>query len=355
MRCRSAAEFGQERHRRVNLRRPFLPELESLRGVAALLVAAYHISWQSHVATWPLVRNAGLMVDLFFVLSGFVICHVYIGQMDVLQFMRARFARLYPLHLLCLLGFLGIECAKWIAVQSGVPIASQPFAINNWHSFIPNLLLIQAMGILDRGTWNIPSWSISVEFFVYLLFAAIARTRALLPGAIILASLGVATCWYETGSLTGTFRYSFFRCMAGFFSGVIAWHLHSKVAFPPYFRILLGAVLVLFLARSTTGATEFLSIPLFMALVIACSKTTASPLVYLGSISYSIYMVHALIVWTFEFVLQYLLRLPRDPLYQTGCWTGDVLALLYLAAVIGVSSITYKRVEVPLRNWLNPQ
>src|SRR5580700_6668773 len=98
--------------------KPFFGGLESLRGVAALIVVFLHIKWANPLTSLLFFRNGYLMLDLFFVLSGFVICHNYgrkIGNTgDVGHFMFLRFGRLYPLHLFCLIVFLGIEVAKYI-------------------------------------------------------------------------------------------------------------------------------------------------------------------------------------------------------------------------------------------------
>ena len=93
--------------------------LESLRGIAALNVAMYHASLvggESFIVTNSFVKNADLMVDFFFVLSGFVIAYNYSDRIfnfaSLTQFQTKRFLRLYPLHFLTLLIFLAIELAK---------------------------------------------------------------------------------------------------------------------------------------------------------------------------------------------------------------------------------------------------
>jgi peptidoglycan/LPS O-acetylase OafA/YrhL len=95
-------------------------ELESIRGVAALLVVLFHIpGWHPSFYYIGFIRNSNLMVDLFFVLSGFVIYKAYSvkiqNKMDLFRIQFLRFGRLYPVHLLLLLLFQGVEFAKYYA------------------------------------------------------------------------------------------------------------------------------------------------------------------------------------------------------------------------------------------------
>ena len=96
-----------------------LDHLDGIRGVAAFCVMMGHIRWPSALATLPPFHTISLWVDFFFVLSGFVIAHVYLdrlaGGMPVLAFMGRRFARLYPLHLLMLLAFVACEVGLKVA------------------------------------------------------------------------------------------------------------------------------------------------------------------------------------------------------------------------------------------------
>src|SRR6218665_3058891 len=87
----------------------FYPQLESLRGLAALLVVFYHLPpWWIGYQNVPLISNCYLMVDLFFVLSGFVIALNYEHKLkswsQLGHFTRLRFVRLYPVHLVFLIG-----------------------------------------------------------------------------------------------------------------------------------------------------------------------------------------------------------------------------------------------------------
>jgi len=359
----------------------FLPALESLRGIAALTVALYHISWRSHFSSWGFVRNGYLMVDFFFILSGFVICHSYGRRMarlpDLGRFLFARFGRLYPLHLATLLGFLVIEIAKWAVVRFHVvQIASAPFAANDVGSFVASLLLIQGLGMYREPSWNGSSWSISVEFWIYVLFGGLvvaarrfsggAAWKMVQAGAAMLALFGLAMAWRTEGALTATGRFAIFRGLLGFFSGVLLWQVYAALRNLKTERRELalalagvGLVTVLFLSLKSPGPSDFICAVLFAAVILLAALGEGDPprlmrdrrLLMLGAFSYSIYMVHPLILWGFEFGLQYVLRVRREGVYLTNPWMGDLLALLYVAMVLAAARVTFWRIEEPGRLW----
>jgi peptidoglycan/LPS O-acetylase OafA/YrhL len=348
----------------------FFSSLEALRGIAALTVALYHVSWQNHLTHGGFIRNGYLMVDFFFVLSGFVMMHSYGNRLGTLsefeRFVRLRLGRLYPLHLATLLAFLVIEIVKWTVVHFHLTvIATQPFSQNTPGSFLGNLLLIHSLGFWKQPTWNVPSWSISTEFYTYLVFALICRTTCgttfrttrVLPFAVPLALGGFAISAHYVGDLTGTAQFGLARCWMGFFCGVVTWHIYhwTRRPSPAWVQGILYALSVTFLIVKNPGASDFLTIPLFMAVILAASlgnHTAPRSLVWLGAVSYSIYMVHPLIMWCFEFVLQYVLRLPRESEYLTGVWRGDVLVVLYVGLLLAISRWTFIHIEDRFRRWI---
>ena len=127
------------------------------------------------------------MVDFFFALSGFVIALNYQERLssfdDVVTFQRRRFFRLYPLHVLMLALFIGIEIAKYAAENIAGLAANNPaFSTNDANAFFSHLFLMQ--GLFGDGlTWNHPSWSVSTEFFTYIIFAVLTLTLAKRRGA----------------------------------------------------------------------------------------------------------------------------------------------------------------------------
>ena len=341
-----------------------------MRGIAALTVALWHVTWRNHITGVAFVPNGPLMVDFFFVLSGFVICHSYGSRLRTFagarRFMIARWGRLYPLHLAMLLVFVAIECGKWIALRFHLAaVASVPFGVNTPGSLVGNLLLIHGLGIYSGPTWNIPSWSISTEFFTYALFALVAiaaRNRGIFVAVSAALSIGgLAVSWVAFGGLGDTGRFAFFRCILGFFAGVVTRALYgvlSKLRWPAgvlrWSSVASVAAVLVFLSwNGLRGPDYFYSVPLFMTAILTTALAEnagvrflhAPVLVWLGTVSYSIYMVHPAIVWSIEFVLQWVLHIPRPDYYATTAWAGDLLVVLYVAIVLLISRWTFRHIE----------
>ena len=124
-----------------------------------------------------LIGNGYVWVDFFFILSGFVMTHVYRssfvdgrGIAGYREFLGARLARVYPLHFAMLMMLVGLELAKLAVMLTGRAVENEPFTER--HSFdalVTNLLLIHSWNLHDDVTWNPPSWSISAEWAVYLV------------------------------------------------------------------------------------------------------------------------------------------------------------------------------------------
>lgn len=353
----------------------FFGGLESLRGVAALIVVFLHIKWANPLSTLLFFRNGYLMVDLFFVLSGFVICYNYgqkIGNArDVGHFMFLRFGRLYPLHLFCLMAFLGIEIAKYIGELKFhfVPYASGAFVINNTASFIANLLLIHALcpfaGI--NISFNGPSWSISTEFYAYLIFALVVsaapkRKSVLIASGFLVLITACSLLFFGISGVSALRGWSFLRCILGFFMGVLAYHIYDryhshitrwseKVAF------CLLAMLVAFMSfKDNPKLDGLLVLPVFSALIIAIaaepvgvvSKVVNSPpLRWLGRVSYSIYMTHYMLLMFFSRCVEQVQKhfSPND-----RNAIGLAFVFLAIALVLSISQLTYQWIEKPFQN-----
>src|SRR3569832_1237739 len=150
-----------------------LKPLTSMRFFAAMWVVLYHYWPNLDPHTPALVSKGYLGVELFFVLSGFILCHVYLqgageGRFKYGSFPWARLARVYPLHLATLLGVGAMAVgAAAVGIQHHNDIA-------NWSVLPANLLLVHAWGFAKAAAWNHPSWSISAEWFAYLTFPAFA-------------------------------------------------------------------------------------------------------------------------------------------------------------------------------------
>lgn len=150
--------------------------LTGLRFLAAAWVLLYHYA-DTLVGLVPSlgmirpVAAAGYVgVDLFFVLSGFIISHVYLHQPGIAswsgarRYLLLRLARFYPVHLLTLLIIAGLLTLERGTPQNWVPQEGVYTPV----TFVRNLLLAHGWG--NSFAWNGPAWSISAEWFAYLVF-----------------------------------------------------------------------------------------------------------------------------------------------------------------------------------------
>src|SRR4051794_2329668 len=144
--------------------------LTSLRFFAAYWVVLFHYWPKLAVSFTPaFVQKGYLGVELFFTLSGFILCHVYLtsvgeGRFHYGSFLWARLARVYPLHLATLAG-MGLMALA--ALAAGFRIDPN---ILSWKALPANVLMVHAWGFAPVAGWNHPSWSISAEWFAYLSF-----------------------------------------------------------------------------------------------------------------------------------------------------------------------------------------
>lgn len=161
--------------------RPARQELLGLtawRGIAAVLVVLFHLDeifstrLAAHFALGPftrLVERGYAFVDLFFILSGFVIAHVY-GQRVLLEaralgrFLALRLGRIYPMHLVVVF-ILALDPLSRLLTGDASAFTGNR---SGW-SLVTELLLLDSIGLHDGLTWNEVSWSVSAEWFSYLL------------------------------------------------------------------------------------------------------------------------------------------------------------------------------------------
>lgn len=346
-----------------------------LRGIAALLVVAYHLQYGGgHHLAWEdlsaFFRRGYLWVDLFFVLSGFIISYTFhpartthVRLADAKAFWWARIARVYPLHLFCLaylVGFWTLVTLLRLALDMSPPeVWSRESAV----ALVRQLLLLDAWGFGPGQTWNIPSWSIGAELLAYGLFPGLAimmQKRRNLTSVILLAqSLAfyvlVAT---TTGSLDITRGLAVWRCLAGFSLGVLVYSHRARMAALP--QVLLSAAhggAVLLLVMVLAGALPDVYFVLASVILVATTWTdrgllalllSSKPLQWLGKISYSVYLNHVcLIAIAGYFWVRIEPALLLSPTLARVSWL-----LIATLLTLAVSVLTYEYVEVPWRRRL---
>ena len=347
--------------------------LESLRGLAALSVALFHFEGNKFLFNNSFIGNGWLMVDFFFVLSGFVIALNYQSKMlqfnDLVVFQLKRFLRLYPLHMLMLLTFLALEFSKLHQeTQTGLIGQTPAFSLNTLGSFIHNIFLTHNL-FLEEVTWNGVSWSISAEFYTYMVFAFIAlatknsRARLLVASACIVSLSFVFFSFQPMSPGNG-----FVRCLYSFFLGVATFNFtnSASVNIRPLFSYISFGVAILAVAMSPGENYSLINIhiPILFALFIYSLVKSGSnnglirvlenrQLVYLGSISYGIYMIHPFFVvlmrrGMFGFGPSDISSNDIKAGISGANLSSDILTLFsYILIVLVIAHLSYKVIEMP--------
>ncbi|MBA4807209.1 acyltransferase [Brevundimonas sp.] len=339
-----------------------LRPITALRFGAAIWVAVYSF-WENLAGAGAseLVAKGYLGVELFFVLSGFILSHVYLQaagekRFSYRGFLWARVARVYPLHVATLAG-VGLLAAA--ALTAGMSVDAN---VLSWPSLPANLLMVHAWGLAPVAGWNHPSWSISAEWFAYLCFPLFAfvfwrlRDRpvaAVAGAAAFLAGLYVVFEQVAGFSLTeATIRWGALRIVPCFALGCALYLVYRKA--PLKTPLIASAVSFgLMVLSAALGLWDGITVLLAGALILSLASLpneragwlASKPAVYLGEISYSVYMV--CVPWKLLAVgLAAKLTDAPDKQLQIFVW----LAILALLPV--VAAVSYHLVERPARKAL---
>jgi len=330
-----------------------LPALTGVRALAALWVAALHFTrfdnrfYDVGVAN-ELVRAGGLGVTVFFVLSGFIMTHVYRSKFRSNlsfsswgDFLQNRVARLYPVHVVSALTMLAFAMVGWR--YGFVPHGA---------SFTPLSMLANAtmtqVWFHGVGSMNGVSWSISAEWFAYLLFPIVYfslwKIGKSWPWIVAVLAVGACHLAHTHGAVV--------RISAEFPLGMVAYELQVRKQRAGFGKNA-GTLIVLtyliglyYISYSYYAvATSLTSALLFSALVaptdIFGKLLSTKVMVYLGEISYSIYMWH-MVVWIF-------LRRGLGVVLHVQVGPRLWLIALGLLLTLAVSSLSYHFVEEPGR------
>lgn len=321
-----------------------------------------------------------MFVDFFFVLSGFVIAAAYgdkfvAGRVTVSRFMGLRLGRIYPLHLAMILAMVGLELMLVLVDLAAVTNRIPFHGTRSLPALATNLSLLHVFGLHDQLTWNMPSWSIAAEIWAYLVFAMCFRLFGRQGWNVFAALGGLAlgtVAIFASRDLNTTFDYGFFRCLYGFALGTIAYRMATK-------GLVLGGTVaeaaavvacVLFVSLVEEGPATLLAPILFAFPVLVFAQgegrltrfLALRPFVWLGTVSYSIYMVHGFVQGRIgDFVKLAgepfglsLAAASDNPEFPSEVLTGsspvlDVLTLVMLILVIVAASVSYLLIEQPSR------
>jgi peptidoglycan/LPS O-acetylase OafA/YrhL len=380
--------------------------LDSWRGVAALLVALFHLNLYSPIYSLDFIRNSYLFVDFFFVLSGFVITYSYADRLKTLEdlgsFTIRRLGRLWPLHAVVLLAFVLVESVKAMMAARGASFFLPPFTGTNSLNTIPmNLVFGQSFGFVQNLTWNPPSWSICAEFWTYLVFATVLvlsstwlvrfRLAALsLISIALVGSVSILVLFAQHG-IDASYDFGFVRCLYGFLVGHLTYRVFQVTPKAKFDTKLLewSALIGIVTYVSLVGRTEYsFFAPLVFAVGVFLFAFEAGPVSrfmsnpvngWLAKVSYSIYMWQAFIIFNFvdrpvsmvEKLTGRLLTTTEGVSSALGGEAGKLIVLgghvlpilvtlLFVGFLVAVAGVSYYLIERPgqklfarLAQWRN--
>ena len=344
-----------------------IPSLVGIRGLLAAIVVAVHMAplaitlVPSAAPVWQVLWRSGYpALDVFFILSGYVVTTGYHrkfgrwpGWGTFGRFLLARLSRFYPVHLAVL---AALVLAAVLGPQLGLSVPHR----GTLGGDLPRaLLLVHGWGGASSLTWNGPSWSLSAEWFCYLIFPLfmplILRVRR--PGAVLAGYLFacavplVAYTWLGFEDAMITYRAPLFRAVGGFVAGAMLWRLgHVGSRIPTVLGRFTGA---LFLATATVsvllhlnGLPPLLVLPLAGLVVPALAQRrglfdaflSTRPMLFAGELSVPIYLTHVPWILAAGTVL--------TPARFPGAWGWAAIALCVLGALV-VAYATLVLIERP--------
>ena len=241
-------------------------------------------------------------VPIFWCISGLILSHSYnnTSRQTLWRFIIDRFSRLYPLHLITLivvgiLQFLSFHKVGDFLIYSN----------NDLHNFLLNLLFIQSWGFENGRSFNAPSWSVSTEILVYLVFfaALVFLKRFKLFGSLTILLI----CQFGPQLVPIIFKYLFFyQCLMFFMFGVCIYYLANiRFKFSTSIGVLVALCLILW-AQTESQTSDYLLVASLVAFAAFCDQIRVSqrlkPLRRFGDLSYSVFLWHIPIQITIKLV-----------------------------------------------------
>ncbi len=329
--------------------------LDGLRGAAAAVVVLFH----AHVLFDRQIAPGGyLAVDLFFLLSGFVISHAYearlSGGLGWIGFMRLRLIRLYPLYLLG----LGLGVLRFITLVAAhrppvnIPLSATPIVVALNAVMLPSPV-VETIALFP---FNLPAWSLFFELLASAAYGAglyRARGRGLvvlcLACAALLALLTLSAGRVSLGAQHGEWLHALARAFFSFCAGMLIFRNRERIGWRSPPLLIVGVATVLLLAPVPHGwraiydlALLFAVFPLIVTLACASAAQgrTAALFAFGADISYPLYAIHYPVIATG-------LLLARQS--HLPAW---VLALGLLAMLVPACVLVDRAYDRPFRRWL---
>jgi len=363
--------------------RPRLPALTSLRFFAAFHVVIFHFqAMQTFIGpVWfQKLSSIGYVgVSFFFVLSGFILVYTYAGRPMVLKnFWRARFARIYPAYAFSLLvtapfffyAVLTMNFPFFVWAKTHLKLASA-LVLSLLHAWVPPAAL----------TWNAVAWSLSVEAFFYVLFPflLLVLVRRSQPQLLLIAAVSWLTSLVFSGSdvVLNADRLSIVNAdvLGAFWLNALKFNPLARL---PEFLLGMACGFLFLRSRRESKLASLLVLSGIAALLVVVYFSAVIPypilhtallapafaaivygfalrpnwgmilenrwLVLCGDASYSLYLLHSMIVGMYFHSTTGQLR------YQS-----PMGILVFVLIAVSISALVYRFIEEPARRKLNPR
>ncbi|CAH7217580.1 Acyltransferase family protein [Vibrio chagasii] len=338
--------------------------LDAFRGLAALMVAIYHLKVIGVVSELTIVKNSSLFVEFFFVLSGFVIAYSYGDRIKSYKqfkdFSIKRFARVWPLHFFMMVLFIPFVIAN---LTLGIDLGER-FSL---YSFLSSFFLVQSFTMVS-DSWNVTAWSISTEFYTYLIFGLLC----LMPNfhRKPYTSILIVIVSFTFLSLKLDINNSMFRCLASFFLGNLAFRYYLSFKVKPWMEWA-SIILLIFTLSYYQGRELLFVMPFFFfvtVIVFAHESGVVSKALkmkyfqVLGVLSYSIYLTHAWFISGIKAIsimsekvinYKFINTIDGVRLIDFGFGFNDFIFIPFLLVVIGFSFFTHRFVELKAQKIIN--
>lgn len=354
--------------------------LDSFRGLCAIFVVMYHISIANSIAAHDFFRSSYLFVEFFFILSGFVLAHSYAYKdgLTFKTFIFPRAFRIFPLHLFVLTMMIGIEFCKLYAQKEGFHFQAAAFTGDNSLSeVIPNALLIHAWTYLtSASSFNGPSWSISIEFYLYviLFITLVLNRKARNIIWFVLSGSAFAFIFFRYAGIPETVL----RGLSCFFAGVIVYTIYRKLNLSEKVKsrqslfsiIEIALIISAFILISIEIQNKSILSSLLFSLMIMVFSFEAGIVskmlknqvfVLIGKLSFSIYLTHTAILLVLtstllivekKFKYNFTIIIDKVRYIDIGNSLYNNCAILsLLTSIILFSYITYRIVELPCQEF----
>jgi peptidoglycan/LPS O-acetylase OafA/YrhL len=324
--------------------------MDGLRGVAAMAVVVLH-SWRNDA----MMVNGQLAVDLFFLLSGFVIAHAYDDRlrtgMPVRAFLLRRWIRLYPLI------FVGAVGGVAIALIHDKTDPARAYPIGSLLSsgaLSVFVLPYLAPHISEKAfSFDIPLWSMFFEIAANLVYVVFARylTKTVLALLVVAGLIGIVVGGPLGGFDKANFAFGFARVACGFFGGVLLFRLRREGRLPTVdgnFFMLAAVLVAVFAIPRLIGGWAFLPVfAVFVAVIVCAAGARAQRadryFILIGALSYPIYLLHWLTLYTVTWAGTKAGLVPKD---------YDAVSIAHLLLLPVFAWFVVRFYETPVRNAL---